>query len=592
MGKKKRSLADRLLILSRKIPSKQLMIILSIVVGFLSGLVAVVIKTVVFYIRHALTRNFEDDYSNFYYVIYPAIGILLVLIFIKFILRRPVRDGIPNVLYSISKNHGKIQPHNTFSSIVTSSLTVGFGGSVGLEGPTVVTGAAIGSVLAKYMGLNYKQVVTVLGFAAAAAMSAIFKAPIAAIVFALEVILFDMTMTAMVPLLLASIVAALTSFAFSGQDVLYPFHVQYDFNLYEASYYFGLGIFTALISAYYIKGYVYSGKLFEKISGWGRKFLMGSGVLGLLIFILPSLYGEGYGAINTALEGNMSFIFDNSIFYAFREHEGIALILLLAIILLKVVATSLTFRAGGIGGIFAPTLFIGAMTGLFFAKFLSYMGLISLPVSSFALAGMAGLLAGVVHAPLTAIFLIAEITGGYSLLFPIMIVATTSYGITRLMSPRSIYTIQLSKRGDMFTHHKDKTLLSMMSIEPLIEKNFNTVSLNANLGDLVKIISDSTRNIFPVVDDENNFYGLVIMDQIRHQMFQPEIYQTTTVRSLLFHPSSIVNLSDDMETVAHKFQHSGKYNLVVLDDGKYIGFVSRANVFSKYRTLLKEFSED
>ncbi len=592
MKKKRRRISDRLMIMSRKMPSNRLMIILSIIVGLLSGLVAVIVKNLVFFIQNLLTSGFENDYSNIRYVFYPAVGIFIVLIFIKYILRRPVRDGIPNVLHSISKTHGKISPHNTYSSVITSAFTVGFGGSVGLEGPTVVTGAAIGSTLAKMLGLSYKQVVTVLGFAAAAAMSAIFKAPIAAIVFALEVILFDMTMTALVPLLLASIVAALTSYAFLGQNVLYPFQVEYTFDLSETLYYFGLGIFAALISVYYIKGYVYSGKIFEKIKGWVGKFLTGAGILGLLIFLLPSLYGEGYEAINTALKGDLNFVFDNSIFYGFKGNGAFALLLLLAIILLKVVATSVTFRAGGIGGIFAPTLFIGAMVGLFFAKFLSYIGLIDLPISNFVLVGMAGLLAGVVHAPLTAIFLIAEITGGYSLLFPIMIVATTSYGITRMLSPRSIYTIQLSKRGDMLTHHKDKAMLSMMSIEPLIEKNFNTVSPDANLGDLVKIIADSTRNIFPVVDDEGNFFGIVIMDQIRHLMFQPELYKKTSVRSLLFYPSSVVLLKDDMETVAQKFQHSGKYNLAVLDNNKYLGFVSRANVFSKYRQLLKDFSED
>ena len=592
MKKRKRSLANRLLIMRRKMPSNQLMIILSLIVGLFSGLVAVIIKNLVFLIQRLLTSGFTSDYSNIRYVFYPAVGIFLVILFIKYILRRPVRDGIPNVLYSISKTHGKISTHNTFSSVITSALTVGFGGSVGLEGPAVVTGAAIGSTLAKMLGLSYKQTVTVLGFSAAAAMSAIFKAPIAAIVFALEVILFDMTMTALVPLLLASIVAALTSYAFLGQNVLYPFQVQYEFNLSETFYYFGLGVFTAMVSVYYIKGYVYSGKLFDKIPGWVRKFLTGAGILGLLIFLFPSLYGEGYEAINTALKGNLSFIFDNSIFYNFKENEGFALLLLLGIIILKVVATSVTFRAGGIGGIFAPTLFIGAMTGLFFAKFLGYIGIIDLPISDFVLVGMAGLIAGVVHAPLTAIFLIAEITGGYSLLFPIMIVATTSYGITRMISPHSIYTLQLSKRGDMLTHHKDKALLSMMSIEPLIEKNFDTISPDANLGDLVKVISDSTRNIYPVVDEESNFFGIVIMDQIRHLMFQPEMYESTSVRDLLFHPSSIVYLTDDMETVAHKFQHSGKYNLAVLDGNKYVGFVSRANVFSQYRQLLKDFSED
>ncbi len=590
--KRKRKLADRLLILSRKIPDKQLMVVLSIVVGFLAGMIAVIMKNLVFFIKKLLTGGFEIDYSNYLYVVYPAIGLLLVVLFIKYVLRKPVRDGVPNVLYSISRTHGIIKPHNMFSSIITSTITVGFGGSVGLEGPTVVTGAAFGSFIAKNLGLNYKQVVAVLGFASAAAMSAIFKAPIAAIVFALEVILFDMTMSSLVPLLLASIVAALTSYAFLGQNVLYPFQVVYRFNLSDTVYYFALGIFCALISIYYIKGYVLSGKLFDKIPGWLTKLLVGASALGLLIFIMPALYGEGYEAINTALKGDLSFIFNHSVFYGLRGSEGVALILLLGIILMKVVATSLTFRAGGIGGVFAPTLFIGAMTGLFFAKTFNFFGMASLPVSDFALVGMAGLMAGVVHAPLTAIFLIAEITGGYTLIFPIMIVATTSYSLTRIFVDRSIYTIQLSKHGDMLTHHKDRALLTMMSIETLIETNFMKVHPEGTLGDLVKIVADSTRNIFPVVDDNDNFFGIIVMDQIRHIMFQPKMYDSVSIRSLMFHPSTIVELSDNMEIVAGKFQHSGKYNLVVLDNGKYVGFVSRANVFSHYRQLLKEFSED
>ncbi len=590
--KRKRKLSDRLLILSRKIPDKQLMIILSIVVGFLAGMVAVIMKNFVFFIKQLLTGGFEINYSNYLYVVYPALGLLLVMLFIKYVLRKPVRDGIPNVLYSISRTHGFIKPHNTFSSIITSTITVGFGGSVGLEGPTVVTGAAIGSVIAKKLGLNYKQVVSVLGFASAAAMSAIFKAPIAATVFALEVILFDMTMSSLVPLLLASIVAALTSYAFLGQDVLYPFQVVYRFNLSDTVYYFGLGVFCAMISVYYIKGYVVSGRIFDKIPGWLSKLLAGASLLGFLIFLMPALYGEGYEAINIALKGNLSFIFDNSLFYGLRDNQAAALILLLAIILLKVVATSLTFRAGGVGGVFAPTLFIGTMTGLFFAKSLNFFGIASVPVSNYALAGMAGLLAGVVHAPLTAIFLIAEITGGYSLIFPIMIVATTSYGLTRIVTNRSIYTIQLSSHGDMLTHHKDRALLTMMSIKNLIETNFKIIHPEGNLGDLVKVVAESSRNIFPVVDDNNNFFGIIVMDQIRHLMFHPDMYDSVSVRSLMFHPSTIVEFSDSMETVAGKFQHSGKYNLVVLDKGKYVGFVSRANVFSHYRQLLKEFSEE
>ncbi len=590
--KRSKKIIFRLLHWLRKMPSRQLMIILSVIVGFLAGIVAVIIRGLVVWIEHLLTSGFVIDYSNYLYVVYPTVGVLLTVVFIKFLLRQPVRDGVPSVLYAISRQHGLIKPHNTYSSIITSTLTVAFGGSVGLEGPTVITGAAIGSNIGRVLGLNYKQTVALLGMASAAAMSAIFKAPIAAIVFALEVILFDMTMTALVPLLIASIVAVLTTYFFQGLDVLYPMKGISIFKLYETPYYIGLGVFTAFISAYFIKFYVWSGKLFDRLHGWFPKFLLGVSTLGLIIFMLPSLYGEGYGALNKAMEGDLSFIFDNSLFYFYNGKMGITLLLLLAIILFKVVATSFTFRGGGIGGVFAPTLFIGTMSGLFFVTVINHYGMTDLPVSNFAMVGMAGMLAGVIHAPLTAIFLIAEVTGGYELFLPIMLVATTSYSLTRLMSPRSIYTIQLNKRGDMLTHNKDKSLLSLMDIRDQIETDFAKVHIDATLGDLVKIIADSHRNIFPVVDDENTFYGFIILDQIRHTMFQPELYQTTMVKSLMMKPTNVVNIDDDMETVAQKFQHSGKYNLVVLDGDKYVGFVSRANVFSHYRDLLKDFSEE
>lgn len=568
------------------------MAILSIIVGFTVGIIAVVMKNLVFGIQRLLTGEFSVDYSNYKYVIFPAIGIFLTIIFVKFILRKPVRDGIPNVLFAISKKFGILDRHNMFSSIITASLTVGFGGSVGLEGPTVVTGSAWGSNLGKLLGLNHKQIIAVIGFSAAAAMSAIFKAPIAAIVFALEVILFDMTMTALVPLLLSSIVAALTSYAFLGQDVLYPSVVENMFNIKETPYYLGLGVFTALVSVYFIKFYVYSGKVFGKIKGWFTKFLVGAGLLGGLIFLFPSLYGEGYEDVNMALSGNADFLFNNSLFYDLKGQMHIALLLLFALLMLKVVATSLTFRAGGIGGIFAPTLFIGTMAGLFFASVLNYFGVTNLPLSSFAMAGMAGMLAGVVHAPLTAIFLIAEITNGYQLLFPIMIVATVSYGIAKFIVPKSIYTIQMKKRGDMITHHKDKALLTLMNTSSLIEKNFSAIGPEQTLGELINVIKDSSRNVFPVVDKDNIFYGIIFLDQIRNIMFQTEMYDTTLVKDLMFMPTKIVEFDDDMETVASKFQHSGKYNLVVLNNGKYVGFVSRANVFSQYRKLLKEFSDE
>ena len=575
----------------KHIKDKQFILILSVVIGLLAGMAAVFIKNSVHFIGELLTGWFAEGYVNFMYIFYPAMGILMVMIFIKFILKKPIGDGVPNVLYSISKSNGLMKPHNMYSSVIASSLTVGFGGSVGLEGPTLATGASIGSNIGRILQLNYKQIVLLLGCASAGAMAAIFKAPIAAIVFALEVIMLDLTMASLIPLLIASVTAALTSYFFLGQNVLYPFEVGKSFQLSFVPWYILLGVITALVSVYFIKTIDFAGKIFGKIKSWVVRFAVGASVLGLLVFLFPALYGEGYASINSALQGDYNYIFDRSLFYDLKGFIGPTILLLLVISLLKVIATSATFGAGGIGGIFAPTLFTGGHIGLLFAITINYFGIADLPVSNFALVGMAGLISGVIHGPLTAIFLIAEITGGYALIMPLMIVATISYATVKIFEPNSVYTIQLDKRVDIITHHKDKAVLSLMKIDSLIETNFNTIHPNDTLGDLVKVIADSTRNIFPVVNKKNEFLGLIFLDRVRHIMFQPELYKKTLVRNLMFMPTSIVNYDDRMEEVAQKFQHSGKFNLVVLKDGKYMGFVSRANVFSKYRELLKEFSE-
>lgn len=590
---KKESLLERFINWRLKyISDRQFILFLSVVIGLGVGFAAVVIKNSVHFIKYILTSGFAVQYQNYLYFAYPTIGILGAVLFMRFILKQHVGHGIPSVLYAKSKASGIIKPHNMYSSIITSALTVGFGGSVGLEGPTVATGAAIGSNVGRVLRLNYKQITSLLGFACAGAMAAIFKAPIAAIVFALEVIMLDLTMSALVPLLTASVTAALTSYLVFGMQVLYTFELKDKFLLGDVPYYILFGILTGLASVYFTRTYMTIGGFFDKINAWYYKLLIGGVVLGVLIFFFPALYGEGYEALNAALSGDYSYLYDNSIFYGFKDNMWVIVGLILAIVLLKVIATSVTFGSGGIGGIFAPSLFMGANTGLLFAKATNSLNLGHLSENNFALVGMAGLIAGVIHAPLTAIFLIAEITGGYGLFMPLMIVATISYGTARLFSPNSVYTIQLAKRGELLTHHKDKALLSLMKIDSLIEKDFSTISPDATLKDLVKVISDSKRNIFPVVNEENKFYGIIIMDQVRHVMFRPELYDTTLVRNLMFTPTNIVSINDPMEEVAHKFQHSGKFNLVVLSEDKYIGFVSRANVFSKYREMLKEFSED
>ena len=573
------------------ISNRQFIHILAIITGLAVGFGAVTIKNSVHLIQSLLTSGFSKEYYNYLYFIYPLIGIFIAVIFSNYILRQKVGHGIPGVLYAISKTNGIIKRHNIFSSIVTSSLTVGFGGSVGLEGPTVATGAAIGSNIGRLFHLNRKQIILLLGCASAGAMAAIFKAPIAAIVFALEVIMLDLTLASMIPLLLASVSAALTSYFFLGQDVVYDFEIIEKFRFQDIHFYIILGLLTGLVSVYFTRVYMFTGRMFDKLKTWPAKLLTGGIILGILIFFFPSLYGEGYEEINSALAGNFDYLFDSTLYYEYRDSFIAAILIFIFIILLKVVATSVTFGSGGIGGIFAPSLFLGANTGLLFAKIANDFEA-DISESNFALVGMAGLISGVIHAPLTAIFLIAEITGGYELFMPLMIVSTISYATLQLFEKNSVYTIQLAKRGELMTHDKDKTILSLMKIETLIESNFKPISIDGTLKDLVKEISISTRNVFPVIDEDNTFQGMVILDDVRHMMFQPEIYDSTNIRNLMFVPSIIVYRDDSMEEVARKFQESGKYVLPVTDDGVYIGFVSRANVFSKYRRLLKEISED
>lgn len=575
----------------RHVSHKQFIMILAVIIGLSVGFSAVIIKNSVHLIQSLLNNHISVNYHHYLYFVYPGIGIFITVIFINYILKQTVGHGIPSVLYAISKNNGIIKAHNIFSSIVSSALTVGFGGSVGLEGPTVATGAAIGSNIGRLFHLNHKQIILLLGCACAGAMSAIFKAPIAGIVFALEVIMLDLTMASLVPLLLASASAALTSYFFLGQDVLYSVDVIGKFKMTDVPYYLMLAIVTGMVSVYFTKVYMKVGAIFGKIKTWQNKLLIGGLTLGVLIFFFPSLYGEGYEDINSALRGDYSYLFDSTLYAGFKESIWIMLGLFMLTIIFKVIATSVTFGTGGVGGIFAPSLFLGVNTGLFFAKVVRLTG-VNISETNFALVGMAGLIAGVIHAPLTAIFLIAEITGGYELFMPLMLVATISYATTKIFEKNSVYTIQLAKRGELITHDKDKAILSMMKIDTMIERNFHPVNIDGTLEDLVETISKSSRNVFPVVDDENIFHGLVIMDDIRHIMFKPELYKTTSIENLMFMPPTFVNRYDTMEEVARKFQESGKYVLPVLEDTKYVGFVSRANVFSKYRRMLKHFSDD
>ncbi len=574
----------------KKIHSRPYLIILSLIVGVGSGTFAVLLFNLVSFIQKFLKIFIIKDDFNFLFLVYPLLGITLTVIFIKFILRQPLGHGIPDVLRAISRNQGIIKAHNMFSSIVSSALTVGFGGSVGLEGPTVATGAAIASNVGGTFRLSYKHKILLIGCGSAAAMAAIFKAPIAGIVFAFEVIMLDLSTLSIVPILIATSSATITSYIFLGQDVIYPIDLKNNFIINDLPYYIALGIFTGFISVYFSRVFLFVGSLFEKLKNVFLRLLIGSSFLGLLILIFPSLYGDGYESVNQALKGDFTHLFENSFFESYSDNIVISIVLLLAIVLLKVFASSSTFGAGGIGGIFAPTLFIGANSGLLFASIINYLGMGEVSKSNFALVAMAGLLAGVLHAPLTGLFLIAEITGGYALFLPLIITATIAYATVKSFEKHSVYTHQLASNNELLTHHADKNALVLMKVENLIETNFKTIDKDATLGELVKVIADSVRNIFPVVDENNYFIGVVNLDDIRHVIFQHELYDKLYVNELMTVPSTHVTPDDSMEEVAKKIQQTGRFNIVVLKDGQYIGFVSRANVFSNYRRILKSFS--
>jgi len=576
----------------RNISNRNFVLIMAIIVGLLSGMAAVLIKNFVYLIRTNLTRGFSAEVHNYLFFIYPAIGIAIVVILVNYLLKVRIGHGIPVILHAISSTKGAIRKHHMYSSALTSVITAGFGGSVGLEGPAILTGGAIASRLAQAYHMNYRQIILIIGCAVTGALASLFKAPIAAIIFAIEVLMLDLTMSSLLPLLLASVSAVLPSYLFLSQDVLHSLKIHEIFELNMLPLFILLGVFTGFISLYFSRVIRGLGDLFERIGSKWIRWLTGTIFLGLIIFLFPSLYGEGYDSINRALNGDIGFLFDKSGYFTFQG-EALTTILILALVtLLKVVATACTFGAGGIGGIIAPSLFTGMTAGMLFGSALNYLLGTDFSIVLFALIGMAGVFAGTLHAPLTGIFLIAELTLAYNLLLPLMLTAGFSYLTIRLFQSVSFYHVQLDRRRQLFTQDKDKLVLSLMKVDKLIETNFSTIRLDASLGDLVRVISKSRRNIYPVVDDENNYYGAVNMDNVREIMFTPELYETIFIRNLMTKSKYSIEPGEIMEEVARKFHQSSDFNIPVLDHGKYVGFVSRARLFSSYRSLLKKWSED
>ncbi len=572
------------------ISNKQFIAISSAIIGFMAGLGAVLIKNATHFIQNLLEGKFIKDIHQAFYFIFPTIGLLMVVLIIKYIVKKKIGHGIPSTLYAISKLKGIMPSHQIWGSILTAPLTVGFGGSVGLEGPTVATGSALGSNFARMFHVNQTTRTLLVGAAAAGAMSSIFKAPIAGIVFAVEIFSLELTLASMIPLLLASITAILTSYFFLGDDVLLHFQLQDKFQLYDVIFYILLGVCTAGLSIYFSKAYFKIGDFFKRFKSPYQKLLIGGLSLGIIVYFIPPLFGEGYETVNNILKGNVGNILVNNILNVQLSNIWTIIALLVGLMLLKVIAMSLTFSAGGIGGVFAPTLFTGSISGFVFAMIINQTNLVShqLSLTNFAMVGMAGLMSGVLQAPLTAIFLIAEITGGYELFVPLMIVASISFLISRIYTPYNIYAAELAKKGQLITHNKDKNVLMMLDINKVIETDFIPVNPSMYLGEIVhNAIINSKRNHFPVVSEDGEFLGVIRLDDIRSIMFNTTLYDKVKVEDLAHGEPEIIDFdTDSMEIIMEKFKTTSAWNLPVIKNGKYYGYISRSRLMTAYRRKL------
>jgi CIC family chloride channel protein len=568
------------------------MLILSFIVGILSGLAAILLKNAIHYTHYLLTHGFAKDSESYWYLVYPIIGIIITYIYVRYFVKDRIGHGVSRILYAISRNNSRIKPHNHYSSMIASTFTIGFGGSVGSEAPIVLTGASIGSNIGRLLRLNYKAVTLLVGCGAAGAIAGIFKAPLAGLVFTLEVLMIDLTMASIVPLLISAVTAATVAFFLMGKGVIFSYKIVDPFVLDNIPYLILLGIVTGFISLFFTRGAMKIEKQFERIHNPGTRILLGGIILSVLIFLFPPLYGEGYETIRALLSNESQTLAHSTLFYFVQDNFWFFALYLLLVLGFKVVAMSVTTGSGGVGGIFAPTLFMGGVSGYLFARLINSFSFVQVSEGNFALIGMSGLMAGVMHAPLTGIFLIAEITGGYTLFVPLMIVATISYLTIMPFEPHSIYTKRLARRGELITHHKDRAVLTLMRMGDVVEKDLKRVGPDQTLGDLVKVVSKSCRNIFPVVDEDNMLVGIVLLDNIRDIMFNQDMYDNTYVHELMILPPSYVSSDENMDSVMKKFEETGAWNLPVIDDGKYVGFVSKSKIFNAYRTLLVQFSDE
>lgn len=577
----------------KHVKEKTFVLFVAFLVGLFGGLAAIILKTLIHFISGALTSQVDISAGNYVYILFPSIGVVIAALYVRYVVKDDISHGVTRVLYAISQNKSRLKRHNIYTSLVASSITIGFGGSVGAEGPIVYTGAAIGSNIGRMFRMSSRSLMILVGCGAAAGIAGIFKAPIAGMLFTLEVLMLDLTAVSVMPLLIASITSATLAYVYTGYDFEFFFVQSEEFYMSKIPFVIVLGIFCGLVSLYFTKVMNMMENFFGRFKNRWYKTAVGCVILSTLVFIFPPLYGEGYGSILGLLGGDPSTIVNGSIFYGDRNSVWFIILFIILIIATKAFATSSTNGAGGVGGTFAPSLYVGCMAGFVFAYSANLMGFdTALSTKNFALIGMAGVMSGVMHAPLMAIFLTAELTGGYDLFLPLLIVSTISYGTIKIFEPYSIYTMRLAKRGELLTHQKDKAVLTLLKIDNVIERDFLSVRPEMTLKDMVDTIAKSNRNLFPVVDSGGELLGIVLLDDIRNIMFRPDLYRKMRVSDFMAIPPAKIEVGMSMDKVMKIFDDTAAWNLPVVENGLYVGFVSKSKIFNSYRRVLRHYCED
>lgn len=576
------------------IKERNFLILLSLIVGIICGVAAQLLKYLIHLIAMGLTSHFSTTNANWLYLVYPVVGILLTVLFVRYVVKDNISHGVTRVLYAISRRKSRLKMRNTYASLVASSITIGFGGSVGAEGPIVFTGAAIGSNVGQAFRMSPKILMILVGCGAAAGIAGIFRAPIAGMLFTLEVLMIDLTGMTVMPLLLSSIAGATVAYVLEGYNAEFFFSQSEPFMTSRIPWTIALGVVCGLMSFYFTKVMFMMESMFKRLKFQWVRIILGGALIACLVFLFPPLYGEGYGAINDLLDGDVGAVVNGTFFYVDRNEVWFLVLFIGAITMMKAFATSATNGAGGVGGTFAPSLFVGALTGFLFAFIVNNLDLgIELSQKNFTLMGMAGVMSGVMHAPLMAIFLTAEMTGGYDLFLPLLIVSALAYFTIQCFTPYSIYTMRLAQAGDLVTHQKDKAVLTLLKIDNVIETDFKVVNPDMSLKQMVDVISVSNRNLFPVIDAERKLKGVVLLDDIRNIMFRTDLYNKMHVSRFMAAVPATIELHMPMDKVMEIFDKTNAWNLPVIDsEGHYVGFVSKSKIFNSYRRVLKHFTED